>query len=308
MNFFKFKRYNRVFILPTKFGSIYLLMVFIMLIAGAAYNNNLVNLFAYFLASVAFICMFQTNDNLKSIEVKQVEMSSGFSDSTLKLVVNLYNSSKKPKFNIQAQFTDLINIEQLEMNQPLLSKSQTRVISIYESPKRGHYQIKEIKISTIYPLGLFYSWMYQTCDHDFYVYPKPNGTQKIPPPQFQYQNTSPNSKNNQMGEDFSEHRNFIKGDSPHHLNWKAFARGRGLLVKEFKTGASQFLLLSINDCKQDFTEEKLEQLSQWVEYCRRQDLSFALNLGDKKFSAQKGSQHIQKCLKALAQYKDQDSI
>ncbi|MES2965054.1 MAG: hypothetical protein V4760_14305, partial [Bdellovibrionota bacterium] len=61
-------RKNRVYILPTGFGLVFIAGALVMILVGATYQNNLVNLLAFFMLSLVFIGMIQTHNNLKDVK------------------------------------------------------------------------------------------------------------------------------------------------------------------------------------------------------------------------------------------------
>lgn len=296
----KFARKNQVYIIPTKYGAIFLFSVVFILFVGAIYNNNLVNLLSFFLASVAIVSMVQTHDNLKGVKLKMIRASSGFADSFITVETTIENPTKATRFNLEVRLPDLDFYEEIEDSVPISAFSRIRFQSVYRTQGRGIFKIVRARISSIYPLGLFYAWTYVETESQYFVYPKASGKQLLPQDSVEGESLR---FSHSHGEDFSGHRNFQKADSPRRIDWKAFARGRGVLIKEFKSGSSQSLLLDYNSCSQIQTEAKLEQLSQWIEICRKKEIPFALQLPNQFVATGLGVRHAKKSLEELAKFK-----
>jgi uncharacterized protein (DUF58 family) len=297
--FSKFARKNQIYILPTRYGLVFLFSVIFMLLVGAIYNNNLVNLLAFFLTAIAIVCMVQTHDNLKGIKIKTLRAGSGFADSFMTVETTLENPSRVTRFNLDVRIPDLDFYEETSEVNPITAFSRSQYQTVYRSQKRGAYKIARVRISSIYPLGLFYTWTYVATDSQYFIYPKANG--KLPLPQSSVEGDN-SSESQSSGEDFSGHRQFQKTDSPRRVDWKAYARGRGLMIKEFKSGSSRSLLLDLESCSQSSIEERLEQLSQWIEYCRKKEIYFALKLPKHLLTSGSGGSHVKKALEELAKY------
>ncbi len=297
--FSKYARKNQIYIFPTRYGFVFLFAVIFMLLVGAIYNNNLVNLLAFFLSAVSIVCMVQTHDNLKGVKIKTLRAGSGFADSFLTIETSLENPSRITRFNLDVRIPELDFFEEASDSNPIPAFSRGQYQTVYRSKQRGVFNIKRVRISSIYPLGLFYTWTYVTTESQYFIYPKANG--KLPLPQ-QATDGDDHSESQAYGEDFSGHRNFQKTDSPRRVDWKAYARGRGLMIKEFKAGSSRSLLLDLEACPQNNIEERLEQLSQWIEYCRKKEIRFALKMPDQSLSSGSGNSHVKKALELLAKY------
>ncbi len=243
--FAKLGRKNQIYIFPTLYGGIMLCSMVFILFVGAIYTNNLVNLLSFFLASIGIVSMVQTHDNLKGVKLKMIRVTSGFADSFITVEATLENPSKATRFNLEVRLADLEFFEEIEDSLPIPAFSRGRFLSVYRTKKRGTFKISRVKISSVYPLGLFYAWTYVNTESQYFVYPKPVGKLQLPLDSVEGETSR---FSHAHGEDFSGHRSFQKADSPRRVDWKAFARGRGTLIKEFRSGSAKSLLLDFNSC------------------------------------------------------------
>lgn len=291
-------RKSRIYIIPTRFGLSFIIGSCVMLLVGATYQNNLVNLLAFFMLSLVFVAMVQTHNNLKDISIEALEADSGFAGGSVVLTAVVRNKSNDARFNLEATPRKLKLEVAYENVLPLLPHSSIKLRSAYKADKRGHFPLKEIKISTIYPLGLFYAWIWQDADSAYFVYPEPRGSRAFPQQGLGDESSLTNATLD--GDDYHGHRKYTSGDSPRHIDWKARARGRPLLVKEFTEGSASGVLLDWSALEGLDTEARLSQLSAWIDEARKRRIPFALRTPEAMTETGYGLQHATRCLEHLA--------
>ena len=298
-------RLNRIYILPTGFGLVFISGAMLMILVGASYQNNLVNMLAFFMMSLIFIAMVQTHNNLKDIYLSQITAEGGFSGDEYLVTIVLANKSDEPRFNLETKIRRKKPKAAYENVHPLLPKSQLKLRTSYASGKRGRYKLNDVHVSTVFPLGLFRAWVILAGETIVYVYPKPEGSLAVRPSATT--NEQSGSQVVRGGEDFYGHRRFQKGDSPGHIDWRARAKKRPLLVKEFDQGSPAPTILDWHQLGDLKNEAKLSQLAVWVNECTSQRALFGLKLPGLFITPSQGSAHAQRCLECLAVY-DLDGI
>lgn|GEM_PF-1670493 len=318
----KGKTKERVYIFPTLYGFIFGIGALVCLFCGMAYLNNLAYLLCFFLVSLFIIGMHQSNNNLRNLKLIKFEFpiipahSSG--------VVQLWLQSKNDTDHLTLQVSATILEEQenrskennknkhkkrrqfFKTRKPnsflggveiLKAQSQNVFPITLTTENRGQYQLGRIKISSRYPFGLFYVWRYYHWNENFLVHPELKNNGKTPnyiqkgQEAFQPDSTS--------GHDFREHRPYQVGDSQKHIDWKAFARGRPLLVKKYEEGTDGHFHLSIQNNTTDF-ESDLSNLAHWVFYLKRNHYPYSLKTLEHYLPLGFGHTHHQKALEALS--------
>ena len=106
-------------------------------------------------------------------------------------------------------------------------------------------------------------------------------------------------------EDFLGFRQYQDGDSMRSVDWKAYARERGLQTKRFSGKGSKRILIDLQQINHiSGLEPRLSQLCLWVLEADKQGAQYALSLDDKSYTDfNAGEVHKHKCLKILAEYK-----
>ena len=297
-------RMNRIYILPTGFGLTFISGALVMILVGASFQNNLVNMLAFFMMSLIFIAMVQTHNNLKDIALEQINAEGGFAGSEYLVTCVLKNVSDQPRFNLESRLRRRKPKALYENVHPLLPKSVLKLRSTYDAPTRGRYVLKDIHVSAVFPLGLFRAWILLPGETPVFVYPKPLGAHLVTRTQaLDDQEVGVHALKG--GDDFYGHRRFEQGDSPSHIDWRARARGRPLLIKEFNQGVPSPRVLDWYSLGQLDTEARLSQLALWVSESMTSQDVFSLRLPRQTIAASTGAAHAQRCLEALAVFESE---
>lgn len=296
---------QKIYILPTSFGLVFIIGAVVMILIGAGYQNNLVNLLAYFMLSLVFISMIQTQNNLKDIAIAALETEGGFAGRDYLVTTVIANEAHEPRFNLESGLKRQLPITIYENVHPLLPLSNLKLRASFPAVTRGRHRLNQVKISSLFPLGLFRAWTWFEIESDVFIYPEPKG--HLPLPQRGIADDVGAVAQFENGDDFHGHRKYQATDSARHIDWKAHARGRPLLVKEFKDGSPESALLDWHALHGLDTEARLSQLSQWIEEARRAQIPFALRLPYRSFPPGHGASHAIQCLEALADFKDESA-
>ena len=296
-------RLNRIYILPTGFGFVFIAGALIMILVGASYQNNLVNMLAFFMMSLIFIAMVQTHNNLKDVTLEQLNAESAFAETEFLVTVVLKNTSDQPRFNLETRLRRLKPRAVYENVHPLLPRSNLKLRTTYPAVTRGRYILKDVSVSAIFPLGVFRAWVLLAGETPVYVYPKPAGLLTLSRAKATEQDVG--SLAVRGGDDFYGHRRYQVGDSVGHIDWRARAKGRPLLVKEFNQGSPSPRLVDWFQLEGMETEARLSQLTLWINDAVSSRDVFGLRLPGQLISPAQGPAHAQRCLEALAIFDDQ---
>ncbi len=229
---------RRIFIIPTRIGVLFSIVLMVMLIGAINYNLSLGHALVFLLAGHGLVAMVHTFRNLIDLRLAPGRADPVFAGETAHFTVSLDNPRRHDRFALELAFgnhdgvsIDLPAGERVTANIPCLA------------PKRGRLKPGRITLSTRFPLGLFYAWSYPHPPLSCLVYPKPLET---PLPQASAIASDEQQHSEPGHEDFSGLRLRQPNDSPRHIAWKAVARDfahRPLLVKQFSGGASEELWL-----------------------------------------------------------------
>lgn len=286
---------RRVYILPTKQGLAFALLLFIMLLGSINYSNSLGYFLTFLLASLSVVTIFHTYNNLLRLSIGAAICKPVFADQDASFVVQINNLNQHTRYSIHT-FTPqrLTTITDLNEN----SLSTLTVKHIFK--QRGLISLPRFYIESRFPFGLFRAWAITELDQTQLVYPKPSHHSTLP---LKSTGLSEGKKQFELGtDDFKGLRSYAEGDPLQHIHWKSFARHRTLQTKEFSSTTSDELWLNWSEATASGTEFKLSQLTRWVLLADKANLSYGLRLPDSVIQPNTGKHHLDICLKQLALY------
>jgi uncharacterized protein (DUF58 family) len=282
-----------LYMLPTRHGILFSIVLLAMLLISVNYNNSLAYIMTFTLASTVLISMLYTHRNLEGLCLSYGTCSAVYAGDMLSYTLILSNRSKRDRYDIGI---DIKDDQSRRMDVPasdiLNIECSTRV------RKRGWYSLPGAQVNTRYPLGLLFSWSRPTgLDRKTLVFPEPAEWQDFPS---RYSGNSPKPVLRKTShDDYSGLRIFRKGDSPQHIDWKAYARGKGLYCKEFVGGEMPEMTFHWDDTYGD-REHRISLLTRWVIEAGAQGISFGLDLPGQKLLPANDERHMSECLKVLA--------
>ncbi len=154
-----------LFILPTRMGLLYLLVLLAIYLLGTNYQNNLVLLLAYCLGSLFMAAMWLTHRNLLGLELLGGPLVLGEAGS--QLPIRILVQSPRP---VQALHFSL-NEGTLWLAQADAVASS--VILPVSGSRRGPLHLGRLRVESRYPLGLFRCWSLLDLQLEGWLSPKP---------------------------------------------------------------------------------------------------------------------------------------
>ena len=294
---------RRIFILPTRTGFLFGIVLCLMLTGAINYNLSLGHALVFLLAGLGFVAMVHTFRNLIGLHILPGRADPVFAGDTAQFRLILENPYRHDRRSLVFMFAANENstIEKSMLNLP--GSGIASVVVPCTAPVRGRLDPGRITLSTRYPLGLFRAWSYPHPRLSCLIYPKPIET-PLPLPSAVAQSGQRLGHNGQ--EDFTGLRLRQPNDSPRHIAWKAVARdidNRPLLVKQFAGGAAEQLILDWTQTpEENDIETRLSILTGWVLAAEQQHISYGLRLPGRLIEPALGIQHREACLEALAIY------
>ncbi len=270
--------------------------IFVTLIAGAIYNNNLAFILCFFLVALFLIGMVQTHTNLRKINIEKVIIFLSPSESVGHGVIWIKSNNIEGHSQLRIQSKsqdDKIDIVVSE----IYKKSLHPQYFEFETGNWGKKSLKRIKMSTRYPFGFFYVWRYFDIPTDYSIFPKPSGDRSLD--HSTHEGINEGSHRQLNGDDFSEHKKYVDGDSQKHIDWKAYARGRPLLTKKFEEGHRHTYMIDYDQALGN-EERRMRQLSKWIHECEDELSSYGVKVKNRSIPIGNGERHKIACLKLLA--------
>jgi len=295
---------RRVFILPTRHGLAYGLTLLVMLVGTVNYDNSLGYMLTFLLASLALVSILHTYKNLAALTLRAGRIEPVFAGSLARFPLYLANREHPSRHAIQVIAPR--RLPATETANDVVTKTVVpgrvvhRVEVSVEMVRRGWNALGGIVVSSRYPFGLFRAWSNVDLEVDCLVYPRPDGRSELP------LNRDPAAHEQghagQGRDDFSGLREYLPGDSPRQIHWKAAAREQGMPVKIFSGATAAEVVLRWQDVPARETEARLSQLCRWVLTAERGGIRYGLRIPGATVATGTGAAHRQRCLEALALY------
>lgn len=284
---------RRIFILPTRQGAAFGLALALMLLAGINYQNSLAYGLTFLLFSLALVTMLHTYRNLAGLHLAGGGASPVFAGEAAGFRVRL-ESERRVHQAIGLGWRD----------QPLVlsdvpAGEGVALQLFHPAPNRGWLRPGRLRVESRFPLGLFVAWSWLDLDVRGLVYPPPLLNAPLPRSGLDAGGEEGQRSAGQGADDFQGLRAYQPGDSRRRLDWKAFSRGQGLLVKDFSALVGSELWLDFSVLDGD-TETRLSWLCQAVLDCTARQLRFGLRLPGVELAPATGESHRDAALQALA--------
>jgi len=285
---------REVYILPTRNGLMFALVLTASLLAAVNYNNGLAYLLTFLLAGMAVVSILYTNRNLLRLRIAPAACPPVFAGELAHFGVTLGNDHAGARLGV------VIECHKREVARvDVPARTSVTVTLPVSSRARGYLTCPPFTVCTYFPLGLFRAWSRRiVLAHRCLVYPRPARAEVMPPPTGLANGDRPGPAPG--GDDFSGLRPFRLGDPPQHVSWKTAARGQGLHTKRFSGSGRDSTWLDWQAFAPLETEARLSRLTRAVLDAERAGLRYGLRLPDREFAPDSGAAHRHRCLEGLA--------
>ena len=286
---------QRLYILPTRYGLIFAVVLATILLGAINYENSLGYMLSFLFVSICLLGMVYTHQNINHLHLSSAHAAPVFAGQTALFPVSVKSTRNNSHYNVYLQGASedkaCVHLPQ--------SDADTQVQLPLATQKRGYIPAGRIKIYTEFPFGLFHAWSWIELNTQALVYPAPDPH----PPRFFYAGQQGGQHATQLEgyDDYAGIREYRRGDSPNHLAWKAIARTGELQTKHFCAEVANEIWLSWYQLPEDMnTEKKLSVLCRWVLDAEHQSIQYGLKVPGKDIPPGSGLHHRHDCLKALA--------
>jgi uncharacterized protein (DUF58 family) len=288
---------RRVYILPTRTGLGFAVLLIVMLLAGLNYGNSMALLLTFLLAGYTILGIHETQRHIKGLRVVYAAAEDSFAGTTGRIELRFENTLHTVRGPIVARCEN-------QLSAPLLlaPRSVATQYVDYLARRRGRQRLGRIELSATAPLGLFRSWCWLHLPLEAIIYPAPLGARPLPV-DADHRRHDGSSALAAGAEEWSALRPFVAGDSPRAVAWKLFARGAPLLVSQYAGAAGARHSLDFDALTGLSVEARLAQLCQWILHCEAAHESYSLRLPGSALPRGRGAAHRQRLLQALALFR-----
>ena len=286
---------GRVYILPTRFGYLFAVMLLVMLLGAMNYSNSMAFLLTFLLSGLGLMCMHHTHANLVNLQMRAGDCPPVFVGEPARFQVQIDNSANNSRYSLALSWP---KGEAQAIPGDVAPVSSTALTLTADASRRGWHPARVFSLSTEYPLGLFHAWTWAELDMHCLVFPKPADLVGTPPSSAGHGGVASTDRSGQ--DEFSGLRSYRRGDTPRSIHWKSFPKLQRPMVKQFAETLEQELWLDWAALTLLDTEDRLSQLTRWVLDAEIAQRAYGLRLPGLQIDPGRGEVHRFNCLKALA--------
>lgn len=280
---------NRVYIVPTRTGMGFGLLLATMLIGALNYQNNAALLLTCMLGAALASSMLLTWRELHALTLLSLQADHGFCDARLPIHLAFADDGRaRPGLHLA--------LDDIEQPCPLRA-GVSRAIATAPTGRRGWMPMPRLRFYSTSPFGLFRAWSWITPDQHVLVYPRILRDGQPPA------HSDDPRERAAGGDEFAGLHAYRPGDPIRHVAWKASARHDQLLVREFdRATPGQPLRFDWRDLSGLDRETRISRLAGWVCDAYAAGRPWILILEDCRELGPGGdAAHYHLCLTALAE-------
>ena len=289
---------RNIYILPTRAGFVFALVLVLMLLASINYQLNLGYALSFLLAGAGLVSMHLTHGTLRGLTLHLRPVPAVFAGDAALLEVVLTNRGGE-RHGVGLHFEDRGRHGPSFVWTDIPAQGQASAHVSIVPPRRGLHPVPVLVVQTLFPFGLFRAWTWLHLPLQRIVYPAARGERPLP--QARGDKRRATGDGQETGDDeWRGLRDYRDGDSPRRIAWKAYARGAPLLVGDYAAEGGDLHAFDFERLALLDLEARLEQLCRWIVDAEQRGEPYSLRLPSGSMAAGRGSAHRHRCLTALA--------
>ncbi|MCI0353726.1 MAG: DUF58 domain-containing protein, partial [Acidobacteria bacterium] len=250
---------HRVYIVPSRFGYVFGLMVFVMLLGAMNYSNSMAFSLSFLLVALGLVAMHHTHGNLVNVQLRAGRVEPVFAGETAHFEIVIDNPAPQARYSLTLGWLRAPLAAARGDVPPLGSAILAIPLS---APRRGWLPARIFRVSTEFPLGLFHAWTWVELDVSCLVFPKPVAAGAPPAATAGAGGVRTGSRAGQ--DEFAGLRNYQRGDTPRSVHWKSLPKLQVPMVKQFSETLEQELWLDWDSLPGLDSEARLSHLTRWA--------------------------------------------
>lgn len=282
---------RRIYVLPTRFGLFFAVLLMTMGLGALNYNNNPALLLMLVLAGAAHTSLLAAHLQLSGLGFTALGAEPVVAGTPMTLRLHTRAAPGRERRGLRIDCDDAAAILSLDDGHGSAEFSLPTL-------RRGWMEVPRLRISTTRPLGLVRAWAYVWPEQPLLVYPVPEAHG---PPLPEGQGEAAQMRLHPAGDDVHHLRAYRRGDPRRAIAWKPSARRDNLLVREYEQPLSADILLDWRALAGIEYETRISRLARWVDDAERDGRRYRLQLpGQPPLGPAQGAAHRHACLRALA--------
>jgi uncharacterized protein (DUF58 family) len=289
---------RNIYIVPTRAGFMFLLVLVVMLLASINYQLSLGYVLTFLLAGAGFVSMHLTHNTLRGLTLHLKPPASGFAQSALPLEI-VVASPQRTQYGVALGFEQAPRADDVFVDIP--AGAQTTAHLSFTPAHRGSHTLPLLRAQTLYPLGLFRAWTVWRPAAKVLAWPVPEHPAAPLPPAPPAAGASQAQRPSDSGE-FDGVRSYRRGDALKRVVWKKVARTGELVSRDASAAVEQELWLDWQFTQGGSVEARLSRMAAWVVQADSAGLTHGLRLPGVDIAPAQGLAHRRRSLDALGSF------
>jgi uncharacterized protein (DUF58 family) len=286
--------YRHIYVMPTKFGAWFGVLLGLMLVAGLNFNNNMTLMLVFLLGSSAMLTTLLAYRNLVGITLHGVLAKPVFCGENATFRVLLRNEEDRSRYALTVRSEEGRDCDDIG------PQSTRRLELPQQTWQRGWMDMDPFRVENRFPLGMFRAWTVVIPRVRCLVYPEPA---QNPPSLPRTGRGDYGTARRGEGEHFHGLREYQPGDPIRQIAWRTSARHEKLYSRQMESPSEEACELNWYLMGSGDTEKKLSILAAWVLRAERRQIPYSLEMPGAALPADLGEEHRNACLEILALHK-----
>lgn len=304
---------SKVYIVPTVFGAAFALSILGLIFYGVIAHATAAVGTGLLLFLLSLLAMVETHVNVREVGVELDDVPP--CEAGVRGFFRVRLNAKEPAWGLIVEADKERSFRQLVSfwHEPLHMEPGSCSAELTVGPlPRGFYRCPAVVVASYFPFGLFRAWKTVPVAGMRAVYPAARG------PTFALLRSEVRAcdtpmdhslvrERNREDSEFKEHKEWIVGDSTLRIDWRASMRRGVKLIRVFEDQSQKGMRsFAWKDTYGANDEQRLEQISKWVNDAEAENLSYRLELPDITVPYGNGEKHWRSAMVALASFKMND--
>ena len=284
---------RRIFILPSRYGWLYLVLSMSLFIGATNYEKNMLYALVFWLFGLFLVAILHSFANLSGLTITAIKAHPAFAGAHAEFELELATAKRRGHEDVRFQWPG-----QEAVLARVTDKRPTRLIITHLSERRGWLRPGRLLIESLYPLGLLRVWTWIDLDMQALIYPHPIPTRVQP------MSMHPNDHGHERAlghhEEFHGFRNYQVGDPLRHVMWKSVAKGQNLQTRLHQDYIDLRQWVDWQQFEGLDRENRLARMCWLTLALARSEGQYGLRLPGLTLAPDRGEGHRDRMLKALA--------
>jgi uncharacterized protein (DUF58 family) len=286
--------YRHIYVLPTRFGVWFGVLLAITGLGGLNFNNNMALMLGFLLASIAQLTTLLVYRNQSGLSLAGLRAPPVFAGQPAVFKVAIRNPEQRFRFSILA-------INEMSSDCKDIAPQETVELELQQDTlRRGWMEMDPFRIENRYPLGLFRAWSIIIPSARCLVYPMPA---RNPPPLPQTGRGDEGSARPGEGEHLHGLREYRPGDPLKKIAWKTSARQQKLYTRLMESPSEEACEFNWYLMRGGSTEENISIMTAWILRAENRQIPYSLEMPGDALPVGLGEEHRDACLEILALFK-----